>query len=257
MSGHSHWASIKHKKGKADAQRGKVFSRIGKQITIAARSGGDISMNSVLRAAVDAAREVNMPQENITRAIKKGTGELPGVTLEQCTYEAYGPGGIAFIIEMITDNKNRASSEMKHIFSKFGGNLAAPGAAMRFFKKKGVATISIFKTEEKKEKFNEEELMEITINTGAEDFRMEDEECALIARVEDFNKVKEALKNKNIQIISAKIEMLPENPTPVADEKSAGKMLQLVEALEEHDDVQDVYANFDIPDELMDKLSQE
>jgi YebC/PmpR family DNA-binding regulatory protein len=255
MSGHSHWASIKHKKGKTDAEKGKIFSRIGKQITIAARSGGDISMNSVLRAAVDAAREVNMPQENITRAIKKGTGELPGIVLEQCTYEAYGPGGIAFIIEMITDNKNRASSEMKHIFSKFGGNLASPGSAMRFFKKKGVATISIFKTEEKKEKFSEEELMELTINAGADDFIIEADECSLIAKVEDLNKIKAALKNEKIEISSAKIEMLPENPIPITDEKSAERILQLVEMLEEHDDVQDVYANFDISDEILGKIS--
>lgn len=255
MSGHSHWASIKHKKGKADAEKGKVFSRIGKQITIAARSGGDISMNSVLRTVIDAAREANMPQDNITRAIKKGTGELPGVVLEQCSYEAYGPGGVAFFIEGITDNKNRTSSEMKHIFSKFGGNLASPGSAARFFKKKGVATISIFKTPEKKEKFSEEELMELTINTGAEDFRIEDEECALISRVEDLNQVKEVLKNENIHISSAKIEMLPESPIPITDVKSAEKMLQLVEALEEHDDVQDVFANFDIPDEIIEKIS--
>ena len=255
MSGHSHWASIKHKKGKADAEKGKIFSRVGKQITIAARNGGDMSMNAALRVAVDAAREANMPQENITRAIKKGTGELPGIVLEQCTYEAYGPGGVAFIIEMITDNKNRASSEIKHIFSKFGGNLASPGSAMRFFKKKGVAIISIFKTAEKKDKFTEEELMELTINTGAEDFRMEDEECVLIARVEDLNKVKETLKNENIQISSSKIEMLPESPIPITDEKSAEKMLQLVETIEEHDDVQNVYANFDISDGIMEKIS--
>jgi len=254
MSGHSHWASIKHKKGKADAARGKVFSRIGKQITIAARSGGDPSMNSVLRAAIDAAREANMPQDNITRAIKKGTGELPGIVLEQVTYEGYGPGGIAFVVEVITDNKNRAASEVKHIFSKFGGNLASPGSAMRFFKKKGVVMISIFKDIDKKEKFSEEELMELTINSGAEDFRIEDEECALITRMEDLNKVKGALKNENVQISSAKIEMLPESPLPVNDEKSAEKILQLVETLEDHDDVQDVYANFDIPDAIMEKL---
>ncbi len=254
MSGHSHWASIKHKKGKADAARGKVFSRIGKQITIAARNGGDPSMNSVLRAVIDAAREANMPQDNITRAIKKGTGELPGVILEQVTYEAYGPGGIAFVIEVITDNKNRAASEVKHIFSKFGGNLAAPGSAMRFFKKKGVAIISIFKNAEKKEKFSEEELMELTINTGAEDFRMEDEECALISRVEDLNKVKEELKKANIKVSSSKIEMLPESPISVSDTKSAEKILQLVEALEDHDDVQNVYANFDIPDAILEKV---
>jgi YebC/PmpR family DNA-binding regulatory protein len=256
MSGHSHWASIKHKKGKADAARGKVFSRISKQITIAARSGGDPAMNVALRAAIDAAREANMPQENITRAVKKGTGELPGVVLEQVTYEAYGPGGIAFVIEMITDNKNRASSEVKHIFSKFGGNLASPGSTMRFFKKKGVAVISVFKTPDKKEKFNEEELMELTINAGAEDFRMEEEECALISRVEDLNKVKEALKKENIEVSSAKIEMIPESPLPVSDEKSAQKILQLAETLEEHDDVQSVYANFDIPDEIMEKVTE-
>lgn len=254
MSGHSHWASIKHKKGKADAARGKVFSRIGKQITIAARNGGDPSMNVALRTAIDAAREANMPQDNITRAIKKGTGELPGVVLEQVTYEAYGPGGIAFVIEVITDNKNRAASEVKHIFSKFGGNLASPGSAMRFFKKKGVVTISVFKDADKKEKLSEEELMELTINAGAEDFRMEDGECALISKMEDLNQVKEALKNAKIEVSSAKIEMLPESPIPITDEKSAEKILQLVETLEEHDDVQDVYANFDIPDEIMEKV---
>ena len=252
MSGHSHWASIKHKKGKADAARGKVFSRISKQITIAARNGGDPSMNIALRQAIDAAREANMPQDNITRAIKKGTGELPGVVLEQATYEAYGPGGVAFIVEVITDNKNRTLAEIKHIFSRYGGNLATTGAASRFFKKQGVINISVFKNEEGGEKFSEEELMELTINAGAEDFRIEDEECSLITKVGDLNKVKEAVKNEKIHISSSKIELFPENTIKV-DEKQAGKVLQLAEALEEHDDVQNVYANFDISDEIMEK----
>ncbi len=252
MSGHSHWASIKHKKGKADAEKGKIFSRVGKQITIAARSGGDVSMNAALRVAIDAAREANMPQDNITRAIKKGTGELPGIVLEQCSYEAYGPGGVAFFIEGITDNKNRTSAEIKHIFSKFGGNLASPGSAARFFKKKGVINISIYKTDEKTDKFNEEELMELTIKTGAEDFEIETDQCVLITKAEDLNKVKESLKKEKINISSSQIEMFPENPIKV-DEKTAEKIIQIMETLEEHDDVQNVFGNFDIPDEIMEK----
>ena len=254
MSGHSHWASIKHKKGKADAARGKIFSRISKQITIAARNGGDPGMNAALRTAIDSAREANMPQDNITRAIKKGTGELPGIVLEQATYEAYGLGGVAFVVEVITDNKNRTSAEIKHIFSKYGGNLASPGSTMRFFKKKGVIKISIFKTEEKKEKFTEEELMELTINAGAEDFDIGAEECSIITQVEDFNKVKENLKKENIDIISSQIELFPENTIPVSDEKTAEKILQMMETIEGQDDVQNVYANFDIPDEIMEKI---
>lgn len=254
MSGHSHWASIKHKKGKADAQKGKIFSRISKQITIAARSGGDVNMNATLRQAVDAAREANMPRDNITRAIKKGTGELPGITLEQSTYEGFGPGGIAFIIEVITDNKNRTLAEIKHIFSRYGGNLASPGSAVRFFKKRGVISIDILKTDGKGEKFTEEELMELTIKTGAEDFKIEDDQCTLITKAEDLNKIKENLKNEKVNITSAKIEMFPENAIKV-DEKTAGKILQIMETIEEHDDVQNVYANFDIPDEIMEKIS--
>lgn len=251
MSGHSHWASIKHKKGKADAEKGRVFSRLGKQITIAARNGGDVNMNAALRQSVDAAREVNMPQDNITRAIKKGTGELPGIVLEQCTYEAYGPGGVAFIVEVITDNKNRTLAEIKHIFSRYGGNLASPGAASRFFKKKGVIDVS---TNEKGEKLTEEELMELTIKTGAEDFEIEDDQCTLITKAEDLNKIKGSLKNEKVNISSAKIEMFPESTIKV-DVKTAEKILQIMEAVEEQDDVQNVYANFDIPDEIMEKIS--
>jgi len=254
MSGHSHWASIKHKKGKADAEKGKIFGHLGKQITLAARNGGDVNMNAALRQAVDAAREVNMPQDNITRAIKKGTGELPGVTLEQATYEGFGPGGVAFIIEVITDNKNRTLAEIKHIFSRYGGNLASPGAAVRFFKKRGVISIDILKTDDKGEKLTEEELMELTIKTGAEDFKMEDDQYTLITKAEDLNKIKGNLKNEKVNISSSKIEMFPENTIKV-DEKTAEKILQIMEAIEGHDDVQNVYANFDIPDEIMEKVS--
>jgi YebC/PmpR family DNA-binding regulatory protein len=247
MSGHSHWAGIKHKKAKVDAQKGKIFGRLTRQITIAARNGGDISMNAALRQAVDAAREANMPQENINRAIKKGTGELPGISLEQCSYEAYGPRGVAFIVEVITDNKNRTLAEIKHVFSKHGGNLASPGSVARFFKKKGIINIVA-------DKITEDELMELAIKVGAEDFKIEGDQYVLITKAEDFNKVKENLKKEKKEISFAQITMFPENTVKV-EGKQAEKILQIMEAIEGHDDVQNVYANFDIPDEIMEKVS--
>jgi YebC/PmpR family DNA-binding regulatory protein len=255
MSGHSHWASIKHKKGKADAAKGKIFSRLGKQVTIAARTGGDVNMNAALRTAVDAAREANMPRENIERAIKRGTGELPGVTLEQCTYEAYGPGGVGFIVDVITDNKNRTVAEIKHIFSKYGGSIASPGSVSRLFTKKGIIGVSPSGSETGSEKKNlsEEELMELAINVGAADFKVEGDQYTLITEVENLSEVKEKLKDENVNIDFAQVTMFPETSIKV-DEKTAEKILKIMDTLEEQQDVQNVYANFDIPDEIIEKL---
>ena len=252
MSGHSHWASIKHKKGKADAAKGKIFSRLGKQITIAARNGGDVNMNAALRQAVDAARDANMPRDNIDRAIKKGTGELPGITLEQCVYEAYGPGGVGFVIEVITDNKNRTVSEVKHIFSKYGGSIASPGSVSRLFKKKGIIGVSS-EAKESGKHITEEDLMELAINVGAEDFKAEGDQYTLITEAENLSSVKDKLKNENIEVSFAEMTMVPENSIRV-DEKNAERILKIMDTLEEQQDVQNVYANFDIPDEIMENM---
>lgn len=255
MSGHSHWAGIKHKKAKVDAQKGKIFSRLGKQITIAARNGGDINMNAALRQAVDAAREANMPRDNIERAIKRGTGELPGITLEQCTYEAYGPGGVGFIIDVITDNKNRTVAEIKHIFSKYGGSIASPGSVSRLFKKKGIIGVAS-QTEGGTKNITEEELMELAINVGAGDFKVEGDQYTLVTDVGNFSEVKENLKKENVEISFSEITMFPESPIKV-DENMAEKILKIMDTLEEQQDVQNVYANFDIPDKIMEKIEAE
>jgi len=247
MSGHSHWAGIKHKKAKADAQRGKLFSRLTRQITLAARHGGEIDTNPQLRQAVEDAKEANMPQENIIRAIKKGTGELPGANLEFQSYEGYGPGGVAFVVEVITDNKNRTLAEIKHIFSKHGGSLGAPGCAVRLFKKKGIIGIET-------EGISEEELMELAIGVGAEDFKIEGDQYTLITSAGDLNRIKEDLQKQGFNIAFAEITMVAENTVRV-EGKKAEKILQIMEAIEEHPDVQNVYANFDVPDEIMEKVS--
>lgn len=245
MSGHSKWSSIKHKKGATDAKRGKVFTRLIKEITVAARmgGGGDPASNPRLRTAIQAAKNENMPKDNIERAIKKGTGELEGVNYEESIYEGYGPGGAAVFIESLTDNKNRAVADIRYIFSKNGGNLGENGCVAWMFDKKGYINIE-------KKSANEEKIMEIAIDAGAEDIREEENNIEIITSLEDFEPVKEAIDDASISYFDAEITMLPQT-TAYLEGKEAEQMIRLMEALEDCDDVQKVYTNADIPDELV------
>jgi len=243
MSGHSKWATIKHKKAAVDAKKGKIFTKIIKTITVAAKSGGDIESNPTLRLAVQKAKEANMPQDNIEKAIKKGTGELPGVSYEAVSYEGYGPGGVALLVEALTDNKNRMTSEVRNIFSKYGGNLAGAGSVNWLFEKKGFFIINKFTVDE-------DRLMSIILDAGAEDLSQEGDTYEIKSQPADYEKVKEALEDSNIKIESAEVTMIPKNTVKVIGEQ-AKQVLKLVEMLEESDDVQNVFSNFDIPDEIL------
>ncbi|MBF0253765.1 MAG: YebC/PmpR family DNA-binding transcriptional regulator [Candidatus Omnitrophica bacterium] len=244
MSGHSKWASIKHKKGALDAKRGKIFSKIVKEITVAARNGGgSVDQNPRLRLIVQKAKDSNMPADNIDRAIKKGTGELPGVSYEEMVYEAYGPGGTALIIESLSDNKNRTSSEVRSTLDKNGGKLANPGAVSFQFSKKGFLTVA-------KSKAGEEKLMDLVLEAGAQDLKSEGEVHEITTEPQDFEAVKTALNDAGIEPDSAEITMLPSNTVRV-EGPDAKKVLNLIDLLEDLEDVQNVYANFDIPDDQM------
>ena len=246
MSGHSKWAGIKHKKAVVDAKRGKVFSKLSKELTIAAKiGGGHADMNPRLRLAMEKAKEANMPSDNIKRAIKKGTGELPGTSYEETTYEGYGPGGVALLLEILTDNKNRTVGEIRHILTKHNGNMGEAGCVAWMFDQKGYILVA-------KKSIDEDTLMSLALDAGAEDFKSdpEEENFEITTVPEDLNKVKEFLKAKNIAMDLAEITMIPQNYVKL-ESKDAAKMLKLMEALEDHDDVQNVYANFDIPDEMM------
>ncbi|MGZ8423698.1 MAG: YebC/PmpR family DNA-binding transcriptional regulator [Candidatus Binatia bacterium] len=248
MSGHSKWSTIKHKKAAKDAKRGKIFTKLIKEITVAARmGGGDINANPRLRTAVFTARGSSMPSDNIERAIKKGTGELEGVTYEEIQYEGYGPGGVAIIAQVLTDNKNRTVSEIRRMFSKHGGNMGETGCVGWMFDKKGILTVD-------KSQIDEDRLMDIALDAGAEDVRDEGEVYEVIAPPEDFEKVKERLDQEKIAIASAQVSLVPKNTVDV-DAKNVEQVVKLSEELEDHDDVQNVAANFHIPDELMDKVS--
>jgi len=250
MSGHSKWASIKHKKMAQDAKRGKLFTKLIRELTIAAREGGgNPETNPRLRQAIERAKEANMPQDNITRAIKRGTGELPGQVFEEVMYEGYGPAGVALIVQVLTDNKNRTTSEIRNIFSKKGGNLAGAGSVSWIFQRKGYILVS-------KDKVDEDTIMNLAIEAGAEDIKSEGKNYEIITSPEDFEKVKEYLKTNNIPLSSAEVTMLPTSTVKVTGQV-AKQVLSLVEALEEHDDVQNVYSNFDIPEEEMEQLLQE
>ncbi len=249
MSGHSKWSTIKRKKGKTDAERGKVFTKIIKEITVAARTGGgDAEGNPRLRTAILAAKEANMPQSNIERAIKKGTGELPGVTYEEITYEGYGPGGVAVLVEVTTDNKNRAVADIRHLFDRFGGNLGETGSVNWMFEKKGVITV------EKSKVKNEDDLLMVVLDAGASDMISDAQNYEIQTPANTFDKVKQALEKNKIPTISAEISMVPQS-TVKLEGKNAEQMIKLMEALEEHEDVQKVHANFDIEETLMEKLS--
>lgn len=244
MSGHNKWASIKHKKGANDAKRGKIFTKLIKEITVAARmGGGDPAGNPRLRAAILAARAENMPKENIERGIKKGTGELEGVNYEESIYEGYGPGGAAVLVESLTDNKNRAVAEIRHIFSKSGGSLGSSGCVAWMFKKKGYIAID-------RSLIDEETLMEKALEAGAEDVREDETTYEIITAPEDFEAVKTAIDALNLAYISAEITMLPQNTTALAG-KEAEQMVKLMDMLEDCDDVQKVHTNADIPEELV------
>lgn len=248
MSGHSKWAGIKHRKAKVDAQRGRVFTKIIREITVAARvGGGDPGGNPRLRTAVLAAKAVNMPSDNIDRAIKKGTGELEGVSYEEITYEGYGPGGVAVMVEVVTDNKNRTVGEIRKLFSRHGGHLGEAGCVGFLFEKKGSIQIEASKVDE-------ERLLSIALEAGAEDLQREESLFALTTAPKAFEKVRDAILKSGIQPLSAEITKLPKS-TVKLDGKPAEQMLRLMEELEEHDDVQHVYANFDIPEEIMAAMS--
>jgi YebC/PmpR family DNA-binding regulatory protein len=251
VSGHSKWASIKHKKASTDAKRGKIFTKIVKEISIAARiGGGDPAANPRLRTAVDKAKEVNMPAENIKRAIMKGTGELPGVSYEEYFYEGYGPGGVALLMEILSDNKNRTISEIRNIMTKSGGNMGEAGSVAWMFEKKGYILIE-------KAKVEEDTLMSVALDAGAEDMKNDPREdnYEVITAPEAMIKIKDSIEAGGIPVSFSEITMLPKNYA-MLDEKHAEQMIRLIEALEENDDVQNVYTNFDAPDEVMARLGK-
>ncbi len=251
MSGHSKWAQIKHKKAHTDVKRGKVFTKIVKEISIAARlGGGDPEGNPRLRVAIEKAKEVNMPHDNIKRAIMKGTGELPGTSYEEYIYEGYGPGGVAMLIEVLTDNKNRTVSEIRYIMSKHGGSLGEAGCVAWMFQKKGYILVD-------KAKVDEDTLMTVALDAGAEDMKNDPREdnFEVIISPEDLGDVKNAVEKVNIPVSLAEVTMLPKSYV-LLDEKAAEQMMRLTELLEENEDVQNVYANFDIPDEVMAKVGR-
>lgn len=243
MAGHSKWANIKHRKGAQDAKRGKIFTKLIKEIITAARiGGGDIDANPRLRSAVMAAKGENMPKDNWERAIKKGTGELEGVNYEEATYEGYGPGGAAIFVEALTDNKNRAVSEIRHAMTKHGGNMGENGCVAYMFDKKGYLVVE-------KSASDEDALMEVALEAGAEDVREDGNNFEVITAPEDYEAVKEAIDTASIATIAAEVTMLPQTMTAL-DGTTALKMIKLIDALEDCDDVQKVYTNADIPDDL-------
>jgi YebC/PmpR family DNA-binding regulatory protein len=248
MSGHSKWASIRHKKSAVDAKRGKVFSKLIKEITVAARlGGGDPEGNPRLRVAIQAAKAQNMPKDNIARAIKKGTGELAGTSYEEYNYEAYGPGGVALMMNCLTDNKNRTIADIKHIFERHGGNLGEPGCVSWIFEKKGLFVFE-------KNSVEEEKLLDLALEAGAEDIKEGDTQFEVLTDPADFESLKKAFDDEGLSYSLAEISMIPQN-TVKLDGRDAERVLSLLEALEENDDISHVYANFDIPDEVMEALS--
>jgi len=251
VSGHSKWASIKHKKADTDAKRGKVFTKIVKEISIAARlGGGDPMGNPRLRTAIEKAKEVNMPHDNIKKAVMKGTGELPGVSYEEFVYEGYGPAGVAIMIEVMTDNKNRTLPEIRMIMSKSGGSLGETGCVSWMFDKKGYILVN-------KAKASEDLVMSVALEAGAEDMKndFQEDNYEIITAPEDMNNVKTSIEKANLPIESAEVTMIPQNYV-VLNQKPAEQMIRLMDALEDHEDIQNVYANFDIPDEVAEQIGK-
>jgi len=248
MSGHSKWASIKHKKGAVDAKRGKIFTKLIKEITVATRMGGkDPESNARLRTAIAAAKAENMPKENIERGIKKGTGELEGSTYEEATYEGYGPGGVAVLVEVLTDNKNRAVADVRHLFERHGGSLGAAGCVAWMFSQKGLIVLP-------RDQTDEERLFEVALEAGAEDIKEGEKEFEVVTEPSLFEQVKAAIEDAELTPIIADITMIPKTTTNL-EGKHAQQMLTLMEVLEDNDDVNHVYANFDISDEVMEAIS--
>jgi YebC/PmpR family DNA-binding regulatory protein len=244
MSGHSKWAGIKHKKAKVDAARGRIFTKLIREMTVAARvGGGDPNGNPRLRTAIQAARAVNMPADNIDRAIKKGTGEIEGVHYEEITYEGYGPGGVAVLVETMTDSKNRTVGEIRKLFSRNAGNLGESGCVAFLFHKKGYIQVEAAAVDEDK-------LMTIALDAGAEDMQREESLFAITTTPKDFERVRDAIVKSGIKPVSAEVTMVPSTSVKLVG-KQAEQMIRLMEELEEHDDVQHVYANFDIPEEIL------
>jgi YebC/PmpR family DNA-binding regulatory protein len=250
MSGHSKWSTIKRKKGKTDQARGKLFGKLIKEITVAARQGGgDVNANARLRTAIQTAKGYNMPADNIDRAVKKGTGELPGVSYEEVVYEGYGPHGVAIMAEVTTDNRNRTTSEIRHIFSKNGGNLGEVGCVSWMFDVKGLITVE-------RKSVDEDKLIGLALDAGADDVNDDSPEYfEITVEAGKLDSVRDGLKAAGIALVAAELERVPQSTIPLG-EKEAEQIIRLMEALEEHDDVQKVHANFDIPDEIMSKLGK-
>jgi YebC/PmpR family DNA-binding regulatory protein len=247
LAGHSHWASIKHKKGAADAKKGKVFSKVTRMITVAARrGGGDPDMNPKLHLAISKGRAVNMPKENIERAIQKGTGGSGGAELFECMYEGYGPHGIALMVEILTDNKNRTAPEIRKIFERFGGNLGESGCVSWMFEKKGLIIVN-------SNQLNEDEFMMLVLDAGAEDLQRVGEIFQVICPQANLDTVKKAIESNNIKVETAELSWIPKNNIDL-DETTGRKVLGIMDALEDHDDVQNVYSNFNLPQTLLDEI---
>ncbi|MBS4023196.1 MAG: YebC/PmpR family DNA-binding transcriptional regulator [Dethiobacter sp.] len=244
MAGHSKWANTKHRKARADAAKGKIFTKISKEIMVAARfGGGDINNNFRLRLAVQKGREANMPTDNIQRAIQKGAGGLDGVDYEEIIYEGYGPAGVAVLLEILTDNRNRTAGEVRHIFSRHGGSLGESGCVAWMFRRRGYLVLSA-------EEHDEEQLMLLSLEAGAEDFAAEEDTFEIYTSPEDFEHVKEKMEAEGIKFTTAEVTMIPENYLEISDSDEAGKAMGLMDALLDHDDVQNAYSNFDISSEL-------
>ena len=247
MSGHSKWSTIKHKKGAADAKRGKIFTKLIKEITVAARmGGGDPEGNPRLRTAISAARAENMPKENIERGIKKGTGELEGVSYEEASYDGYGPGGAAVLVDCLTDNKNRSVADIKHLFERYGGNLGEPGCVTWIFEQRGLVVLE-------KDKVDEDQLIDLALEAGAEDVIEEETEFEVVTAPTDFETVKKAIDDAGLPYTLAEVTKIPKNMVKI-EGKKAQQMINLMQALEDHDDVNHVYANFDIADDVMEAM---
>jgi YebC/PmpR family DNA-binding regulatory protein len=248
MSGHSRWSQIKRKKGKADVERGKLFSKILREITVAARNGGgDPKANMRLKAAIESAKEANMPADNIKRAVQKGTGELPGESYEEITYEGYAPGGVAVMLAVLTDNRNRTGPEIRHTFEKFGGNMGSSGAVAWMFERKGIIQVDA-------EKISEDELLDRALEAGAADMRRVEKAFEITTAPAQMDEVRDALARARVPIIEAQVTYVPQSTVRV-EGKDAISVVKLIEALEELDDVQSVYANYDIPDEILEAIS--
>ncbi|SHH63497.1 YebC/PmpR family DNA-binding transcriptional regulator [Sporanaerobacter acetigenes] len=245
MSGHSKWSNIKHKKGKEDARRGKVFTKLTRYIMVAVREGGtDPEYNTALKAAIEKAKAENLPNDNIERAIKKAAGDLDANNFEEIVYEGYGPAGIAVLVSCLTDNRNRTASDVRHAFDKFGGNLGQTGCVSFMFDRKGVLAI------ERDDSIDEEEFMMEAIELGAEDFTSDENGYEIITSPEDFNGIRDALKEKGFNFVTAEISQIPQNTISLTEEKDIKNMVKLIDILEDNDDVQEVYHNWDIPDDL-------